>query len=553
MKRLFLLLFVISYLSSSSYTQVPNWLWAKSAGGINMDEARCVTTDKNGNVYVTGSFYSSEITFGSIALENSYYNWQDFFLVKYDSNGNVIWVKSAGGNGEDEANSVAVDASGNIYVTGYFNSDTLRIGNIKLVKIGGINFFLAKYDSNGNVLWAKSAGGASYNGVSSVTADESGNVYVVGYSQSWSTLSGSGELANNTGMFLTKYDPNGNIIWTKSPDGNGGAVASSVVVDASGNVYISGWYLSANLSFGSIVLVNQGLSDMFLAKYDSSGNVLWAKSLGSNGEEEAHSIANDASGNIYLAGSFTSDSITFGDVMHINAGAGGWVVRKDIFLAKYNSDGNELWARSSGGKNRDEANSVAVDASGNIYLTGSFTSDSITFGDVTIIGPDDLTKDDIFIVNYDVNGNKIWATSTSGLPNNREDVAYSVILDLSDNIYVTGRFSSYNLPFGNTILSTLGTSDIFLAKIGGINGASELNTLFSVGVYPNPCDDFINIKRVYADKKVFVEVINSFGGVVGSYKMNSGEKIISISTKHLISGLYFLRINGETKARIIKR
>jgi hypothetical protein len=383
-------------IAATGFAQAPDWAWAKSAGGTENDYANSIAVDASGNEYVAGDFYSSTITFGSTILTNAdnTSNTDDVFLAKYDASGNVLWAKSAGGTGYDGAYSVVVDAIGNIYIAGYYRSSTITFGSTTLTNAGSYDVFLAKYNSNGNVLWAKSAGGTGSDYAYSIAVDTLGNTYLTGSFQSPTLTFGSTTLINAGyyDLFLTKYDINGNVLWAKGSGGTSNDIAWSVAVDASGNSIMAGSFYSANLTFGSTTLTNAGLTDIFLTKYDANGNVIWAKSAGGTKDDYAYSVAIDATGNTYLAGVFVSSTINFGTTTLTNIGS------DDVFLAKYDVNGNVLWAKSAGGTSYDYAYSVAVDTSGNSYLAGYFESPAITFDTIilTNVGSDDifLTKYD---------------------------------------------------------------------------------------------------------------------------------------------------------------
>jgi hypothetical protein len=379
MKKIILLLATISFLSMLSYAQAPNWLWAKSAGGTDFDFAKSVAVDANGNTYVSGFFSSPSITFGTNTLTNA--GSRDMFLAKYDAIGNVVWAKSAGGANDDEMRSVKVDANGNTYVTGWFSSPTIAFGSNTLTNLGYRDIFIAKYDATGNVVWAKSAGGTGDDAAGSFSKDATGNIYLAGYYESPTLIFGSTTLTNAGygDIFLAKYDTVGNVVWAKSAGGTGLDGAGSFSMDASGNIYLAGYYESPTLIFGSTNLTNAGSGDIFLVKYDAAGNVIWAKSAGGTGLDEAVSIAVDAYGNNYLAGYFSSFNLIFDSAILTSTGS------EDIFLAKYNAAGNVVWAIRAGGNGDDKAYSVAVDASGNIYLAGSFLSSTLIFGSTTLM------------------------------------------------------------------------------------------------------------------------------------------------------------------------
>jgi len=328
-KRPLLFTLIFFFFTPQIYSQSPGWLWAKSAGGIHNEEAKSIATDASGNVYATGYFASDSITFGSITLVNPHGGEFNTFLVKYDSQGNVLWAKSPRGTGGNEAYSVGVDASGNSYITGVFTNPLLIFGSDTATYYGGSTIFLAKFDVNGNFLWVRSAGG---------------------------------------GWFDFSY---------------------SVAVDASGNICIAGSYSSPSISFGAyhlINLINSGSSnDLFIAKYDSNGNVIWARRAGGTKNDIGYSIATDHSGNVYISGGFTSHTISFDTITFTNPNANFFNL--ELFVVKYNATGNVVWAKSAGGVNSDQARSIAVDTADNVYIAGSFSSPTITFDTITLNTP----------------------------------------------------------------------------------------------------------------------------------------------------------------------
>ncbi|MBI3501612.1 MAG: T9SS type A sorting domain-containing protein [Bacteroidetes bacterium] len=368
--------FVVKYDASG------NALWAQSAGGLNNDNGFSVFPDASGNVYVTGNFSSSSITFGSTTLINaSTSGTPDFFLVKYDaSSGNVLWAKRAGGTDYDDGLAVCTDASGNVYVAGDFSSTSITFGSTTLTNTGSAGsgeIFLAKYDASGNVLWAKSAAGSGNDDEYGISTDGS-NIYITG-AYSSSTLSfGSNSITNagSQNIFIAKYDASGNALWAKSAGGNISDFGTAISA-AAGNVYITGYFSSSTVTFGSTSLTNAGGEDIFIAKYDASGNVLWAKKAGGSSVDDGLGIMADASGNAFITGVFGSTTITFGSTSLTNAGS------YDIFVAKYDASGNVVWAKGAGGTNDDFSYSVSINSS-NLFITGDFRSPSLAFGSTTL-------------------------------------------------------------------------------------------------------------------------------------------------------------------------
>ncbi|MBI3501011.1 MAG: T9SS type A sorting domain-containing protein [Bacteroidetes bacterium] len=363
----------------AKYDASGNVLWAKRAGGIGNDAGFSVTNDTSGNVYITGYFASTSITFGSTTLPNS-----GIFIVKYDASGNVIWAKCRDGGSlaYSGGNSIVINGNGDVYVTGGFSASTLTFGSTTLINAGLTNIFIVKYDTLGNVLWAKSAGGMDTDEGLSIATDANSNAYVTGYFYSSSFTFGSTTLTNvyygQTDIFIVKYDSSGNVIWAKSAGGTQGDRGNGIATDASGDVYATGIVISDSITFDSITLYNSGV---FVVKYDPSGNVLWAEGYAGLAGGSGTSIATDASSNVYVAGAFGSDSIVFGSTTLTNADPFTTV---DIFIAKFDALGNALWAKSAGGSSNDGATSVTSDVNGNVFVAGLFQSPTLTFGSTTL-------------------------------------------------------------------------------------------------------------------------------------------------------------------------
>ena len=344
MKTMKTKLLILSYaFCAVANAQAPAYLWAKRAGGTSYDVGNSCSTDANGNIIAIGFFKSLSINFGTTTLTNADNtgNTIDIFIVKYDAAGNVLWAKSAGGTDDDGGYSCSTDASGNIIATGYFTSPSITFGSTTLTNAG------AGYDD----------------------------------------------------MFIVKYNAAGNVLWAKSAEGTSWDYGNSCTTDANGNIFATGGFYSSSINFGTTTLTNADNTgntiDIFIVKYDAAGNVLWAKSAGGTDDDEVLSCTTDANGNIITTGFFSSPTITFGTTTLTNANAGGF----DMFIVKYDAGGNVLWAKSAGGTSEDDGLSCSTDANGNIIATGFFYSPSITFGTTTLTNEG---GDDIFIVKYDV-------------------------------------------------------------------------------------------------------------------------------------------------------
>lgn len=464
-----------NYMYIVKYDAGGSVLWAKNAGGPLNACGVSIATDSSGNVFVAGWFTSYSITFGNTTLINNGYSATnpsqptigDIFIVKYDPYGNVLWAKSAGGILDDEPKSIVTDASGNVYLTGYFNSPSIIFGGTSFTNTGtaGPDIFIVKYDPNGNVIWAETAGGSGNDEGLGIARDNSGNVYVTGYFSSSHITFGETTLNNAGGndLFIAKYDTNGNPIWAVSAGGSATDWALGVATDGSGNVYVTGGFMSPTITFGTFTLINAGSGylDMFIVKYDPSGNVLWAKRAGGSIADEGMSIATDGSGNAFVTGIFLSSSITFGNTTPLINNGGG-----DEFIVKYNAtDGSALWAKNAGGSSRDLGNSVTTDANGNVFVAGQFMSTSITFGTITLKNPKGNTTNgyDMFIAKYTSNGNVPWA-KTAVLSTSKPKSTNAGINDPTSN-----EITVYPNPTSGKVLLSTGSSVSAITSISVFN------------------------------------------------------------------------------------
>ena len=212
MKTKLLSTILLAIFSLSANAQSPNWQWAKSAGGTSDDRGNSISMDAIGNIYVTGNFSDTTITFGSYTLTNA-----GVFVVKYDASGNALWAKDALGSGTGTG--ISLDANGNSFVTGYFFSPTITFGGTTLTNAdttgGSADIFVVKYNGAGNVVWAKSAGGIYYDNGIGISVDVNGNAYLTGGFQSNTISFGNTTLTNATtngyaDIFTAKLDSTGN-------------------------------------------------------------------------------------------------------------------------------------------------------------------------------------------------------------------------------------------------------------------------------------------------------------------------------------------------------
>lgn len=530
MKKKYLCILLVLFLVGQTYSQ--NWIWTKN--GISqgqqindMAEGVCNTTDLNGNVIITG-FFRGQVIFDTYTLNTSP-NEHHLFVLKYDPNGNIQWVKNIGAG---EAQSVSTDATGNIFVTGRFWSPTIVFGSYTLTNTGQDNLFIVKFDPNGNALWAKNSNapdGAVFG--NSVASDQSGNSIVGGdYAASSVTFASTIFTLTAPGFdaLLVKYSSGGNFLWARSPlNGTNDDRGTSVCTDASGNIYFAGYFKSPMLTFGTTTLVNSGIETSFLTKYDPSGNVLWA--ISPNGSDNvAYAVKCDNTGNIYLTGNFSSANIVFGTYTLTNTGV------SNFFIAKYDPSGNVMWAKSANGPGEEFGWSVNSYSSG-IFVTGSYST-SVNLGSYTLT-PSGGAPDPMFIFQLDLNGNVMNAIS---LDSGGDDWS-TICFDQSCNMYLTGDYIPNPFIIGTqTLAVNLGKESVFTAKMNYCDpeGIAESSAIESgVRLFPNPNAGTF---EVYCDldvQKSELVVANLLGQRLIEQPLAKG--INRIQCHGYVKGIYF--------------
>ncbi len=524
--QIILLFCVLTYLNSKAQT----WSWVKTGigSGNGDDEGWAVSTDTLGNAFITGFLHSPTTTFGTYTLTNT--GMRDVFLAKYDSNGNVLWAKNAVGGNEDRAFSVCNDNAGNAFITGAFRSPTISFGSYSLTCPGFEEIFLAKYDANGNELWAKGSISSNANGtyVYSVHSDKAGNSYITGHFDCPSVVFGTYTLTGSG--FFVKYDPNGNIVWAKNLFGSNSGY--SISSDMSGNMYLAGYINGPNMVLGTYTLSNATGCNVFLAKYDVNGNVLWVKgTTGTGVNQTPYSISTDPIGNTYMTGSFNGPTISFGVYTLTLPGN----ATENTFLVKYDTNGNELWAKSiEGGQNRGyTVSSNPVD----VFVAGFMGNYYCSFGTYTLNVPSG-SVDPMYIARYDKNGNFINATAL----NSGGDDNNGISLDKFCNLYVCSDFETSPFIVGSNNFNPVGQENVFLAKLSFACQPDGLKSLTNnedqIFIYPNPTSNKLFISSNQSDLgRSELEIINCFGQVVLKTIY-----IDEINISSLSQGTYFLRI-----------
>lgn len=426
-------------------------LWAKKGSSEGFDNGNAITSDDSGNVYVTGQTEFSA-DYDSHILNS--WGSHDILVAKYSTNGNIDWIHNAGGRGGDVGHGIGIDSDHNTYVIGELE-DTANFGSGIFVKSNGANdIFFAKYDINGNILWAKGFGSSLNDKGEAITVTPSGDCYMTGYFSSVTNFGGTP--INSIGgydIFIVKTNASGQVLWAKRAGGEGNDRGNGIAIDANGNVYVTGtFYQSATFNNSTISCPTK--TGTFLAKYDSSGQFQWATAAGSSDTTKSNAISIDENGNIYLTGYFKTET-KFGSYNFISQGI------SDAFIVKYDPSGNVVWAKQAGGSDEDEGEGICVDKKNHlIYITGEVHQpgnfDTCYFNTIGFM--------DIFVAAYTMDGNAKWVKIYGG---HLRDAGAAITVDPFGNLYSTGLFNDV-ADFGGITLTGYPDqpwADFYLDKI----------------------------------------------------------------------------------------
>ena len=349
--------------------------WAQVYSGPDPSYGGGVALDAAGNVYISGSFYGSINIDGNPETSNG---GADLLIAKYDPAGNALWSNHFGGVGDESAAvSIALDAAGDVFTTGLYNGATNLGGGVRTTGVVW-DLFIAKYNNVGNWVWDIEAGSAGDDRGNGIATDGAGNVYVCGNFTNAITL--SGQLLTSAGGadgYMAKYSNDGIIQWSQRRGGTGDDFFAAIAADAPGNVVLTGGFHNS-VSLGGSTLNSAGGYDGFLARYNTSGVHQWSFRFGGTSEELGLVTAIDPAGKIALGAGFASTSIDMGGGNLPATGS-----QFDCAFAKYSSSGVHIWSRVAGGGSNDLPTGIAVDAAGNVYVCGEF-SQNIDLGGGTL-------------------------------------------------------------------------------------------------------------------------------------------------------------------------
>jgi gliding motility-associated-like protein len=463
---MFLALVSSAFLYNGSLSAQPDWVWAKDIHTSSDEYGNAVAVDPvTGNVVIAGVYKNSLSAYYGSSFTGA---TKGGFVAKYDPAGNVIWGFKIGNNHNNSCNGLAIDSLGNIYVAGVFELTTDFTGtsgtSVTLTATGAKDAFLAKYNSAGQLVWAKKGGGNSTDEASSVALN-SNKVFITGYYTNSASFGSLNTVNNNSSadVFIVAYDLNGNPQWLADAGTSQPSFGHDIAADNSG-VYIIGEfkgtpftvYNSSGALAASFNNTTSSKTDAFVLSFSTSGSYNWGGLITSSEDDNGNSIS--VSGNmLYVTGSFKQNT-NFPFYSGNPVAYGG---HRDMFLSKMaKSTGVTQWVKTGSSSDVGEGLSITNDLSGNVYVAGYYKS-SILFsgGSTAVTGGGNA--EDLFVVSYTSSGTYQWAREAGS---DGKDEPYGIACSSTGEIYVTGEYKKDPL-FGITTLYDDAGTNCFLAKI----------------------------------------------------------------------------------------
>ena len=514
------------------------------AGGVFDDAINGMTTDASGNLYTAGYITGSAPYFGITFSGRA--DAPNTFLAKHDAAGNLVWSQLLGHPSDTEARAVKIDGAGNIFVMGIFR-ETVQFGS-HLVQESppGSGTYLLKLDPGGQVLWAKSLGAITGQ---ALALDASGNAFVCANFTGTRTVGSFTITGTLSEAAIVRVSSQGAINWVRTGGSAGTDYATAVATDAAGNCLLAGRFAYI-AQFGSQTLSSAGQGDLFLAKYDATGNLLWVKRGGGVNNDQATCLAVDQQGHVLVGGFFGSQFSYMGLSLSASGQSG--------VLLETDADGNPVTAHAFGSSGTTDVctpRALILDAAGDVYLTGSFLTPSTVspladFGGISLRGGS--LFDNCFVAKFNRAGQAQWALALNGT---QYVHGKALALAPSGALFVGGTFNTSILTY-NMVNQFLNTSNynrynIFLAVVGQTVSAPEPLSGADLQVFPNPSAGTFRLSGLPANAVKLV-IRDAVGRTVHQERLGSSAEAASLRLAQQPEGVYLLEVHTP-EAKIMRK
>lgn len=527
--KVLLYIFICMIINPSNSHAQEEWNWLLGGGGIDNDLIYAVTVGQNNIIYVAGGFRGQANIAGEELTSNGD---QDIFLAAFDTLGNKIWLIQEGGINFEWANDIVTDQN-HLYITGSFRTETVIGGNT----LTGYNantddIFIAKYDLNGNYQWSTSAGGIQDDQGQGIALDDNSNIYITGPINHTAYFDKfTVAWAGFSDLFIAKYSSDGDCIWANGFGGPSYDYAFDIAVDHQNNLIVGGRFYET-VQFGTYSLTSLHDADAFILKCTPDGNVTWVRQAGGQYHDHMTCVSVDSEDNYYVAGWYMGD-ISFENDKHVSAGG------MDMFLAKYSTDGTYQWSSSFGNMEIDEATALSCSPDDMIFLAGEFQL-VLDLGGIELTS---LAYYDGFVACFNPDGSINWAEQLKSAGNIN---LRSGTVSPQGDYYAVGGFLD-NIIAGSHQMNSIGSLDYYLARLGKADPGSvpQHDSENGIILFPVPVNETLFIRNPNINTIIeSLTIFNLVGKMVISHQVSGTHpgSDLQIHVSHLTPGMYILEV-----------
>lgn len=534
------IILIVSFLITSVILQAQTALFTQTFGSSDIEQIGGLQTNTQQDIFVVGTF-GDDFNIGTKTLINN--GIADIFISKTNANGETVWAKSAGSSDRDQVTGLQLFEDSILYFSGTF-WDNATFDNLSLSAVGN-TLFIAKYDTSGQAVWVEKITGNGLKNIEAGKVDAQGNYYITGTFSNNLYFPNDTLIAQGTNdAFVAKYDINGNQIWAKSAGYQLRTIATSLAINGIGEVYIAGEF-DGRVIFGNDTLFAAAQDfDIFLAKYDANGNLQFGKRFGGIFNNTNPKIEMGIFGKVIMAGTFIGLLNLDQNSIQTNN------FDSDIFLATLDSDGSVLTQTQFGGSEDEVLTNLTVNIE-DFYLSGFFRNNT-SIGNINLSTASGNLRN--IVIQTKENSPQIQPNVLSYSSSQPSSTAFvSTYFDSPNSeIALAGTFQgTINLPSAIASPVSNGFTDIFVVGVllPPVNTSNQLlNQNININIFPNPTTDFINIKigdfeLLNQQETITAQLYNQIGQLQRTFFINKETEQVDIS--NLPKGIYYLIIKNQ--------